>query len=145
MITKKYVEYKTRQKKELYTNMEAKATMWSSHYMLPVDKMKWSKSCITSTFLNSNSWLWAKHKFPNVSQGPLVPFNLFKKSSRPWEKILKYFYIYYSCHVRFKTDHQNKNLTDLHPSTKQSYHHHQALVCHSNTSSNTDCFLHIEI
>lgn len=31
---------------------------------------------LTSTFFNSNSGLWAKHKFPNVSLGPLDPCNL---------------------------------------------------------------------
>jgi hypothetical protein len=36
----------------------------------------------------------------------------------------------------FKEELIEKELTDLHPCTRQSCHHLQVLVCHSSTSSN---------
>lgn len=96
---------------------------------------------ITSTFFNSNSELWAKHKFPNVSHGPLVPLNLFQAivyNCNKW--ICKYFTIWLQDTGGNSKESIGKELTDLHPSIKHSYHHPQELACHSNTCSNT-CWL----
>lgn len=58
---------------------------------------------------------------------------------------IKYYCIYQTSHVKVKTEHSKEQLTDLHPSTKQSYRHHQMLVSHSNTSNNIDWLLHIQV
>lgn len=49
-------------------------------YLKPCLYVTEIKKILTSTFFSSNSGLYAKHEFPNVSHDPLLPCNLVKSN-----------------------------------------------------------------
>ena len=81
---------------------------------------------LTSTFFSSNSGVYAKHEFPNVSHDPLLPCNLFKQD-------LDTIQILFS-QTEQKYD-NIRQLTNLHQHTMRSFHHLQTPKHHSSTNS----------